>query len=133
MLPVAVAMIGWSISSTGGAQEAAVPAPAPQCNEQQPDPRLVRGNFVVKARHAREEQQRRRAAAAEAIRIRTERYGYFPGFNPIRDRDGRFDGRFPDHHRGFDRGRGFDDRRRFEGGLHHQGGQPVRPLRPMKR
>ena len=35
---------------------------------------------MVKARHAREEQQRRRAAAAEAIRIRTERYGYFPGF-----------------------------------------------------
>lgn len=76
---IAAGMIGWSITSTGGAQDEAV-APVPQCQEQPPDPRLIRGNFVVKARFAREEQQRRRAAAQEAIRIRTERYGFFEGF-----------------------------------------------------
>lgn len=76
---IAAGLIGWSITSSGGAQEEPV-AEAPRCLEQQPDPRLVRGNFVVKARHSREEQQQRRSAAAEAIRLRTERYGFFEGF-----------------------------------------------------
>lgn len=76
---IAAGMIGWSIAGASAQEEAETP-PSPACLEQPPDPRLVRGNFVVKARHPREEQQRRRAAAAEAIRIRTERYGFFPGF-----------------------------------------------------
>lgn len=77
---LAAALVG--LASRGGAQDgaAAPPASIPRCNEQQPDPRLVRGNWVVKASMSREEQRRRRQLAQEAIRIRTERYGYFPGF-----------------------------------------------------
>ncbi|MBX7197547.1 MAG: M15 family metallopeptidase [Sandaracinaceae bacterium] len=50
------------------------------CNEQRPLDYLVRGNWVTKARMPREEIQRRRELAAQAVRFRTEHYGYFEGF-----------------------------------------------------
>jgi len=82
---MAVAMTGWSIAASGGAQPTSAPTDAspstlPRCNEQQPDPVLIRGNWVIKARMPPEEQQRRRELHQRAIRIRTERYGYFEGF-----------------------------------------------------
>ena len=81
---VAAALMGWLIAAPGGAQEASAGAsPDAQqlrCNEQQPEPGLIRGNWVTKARHSREEQQARRRLAAEAVRVRTERYGFFEGF-----------------------------------------------------
>lgn len=50
------------------------------CNEQRPIDYLIRGNWVTKARMPREEIQRRRELAAQAVRFRTEHYGYFEGF-----------------------------------------------------
>ena len=71
---VAAALVGWLIATPSGAQEAsagASPDAQPlRCNEQQPEPGLIRGNWVTKARHSREEQQARRRLAAEAVRIR---------------------------------------------------------------
>ncbi|MDQ3033826.1 MAG: M15 family metallopeptidase [Myxococcota bacterium] len=78
---IAAGLCGSAIAAPTGAQEAAAPAAAPvQCNEQAPDPALIRGNWVTKARMPREEQQRRRQLAQQAIRIRTERYGRFEEF-----------------------------------------------------
>ncbi len=59
--------------------EAAAPA-ALACNEQRPIDYLVRGNWVTKARMTREEIRARRELAAQAVRFRTEHYGYFTGF-----------------------------------------------------
>jgi hypothetical protein len=80
---LAAGLLSWVIAAPGGAQEeprAGEAAPRLQCREQQPDPVLIRSNWVVKARMPREEQQRRRELHQQAIRIRTERYGYFEGF-----------------------------------------------------
>ncbi|UJR86655.1 M15 family metallopeptidase [Sandaracinus amylolyticus] len=76
---IAASITGWMIASTGGAQETAQEAPL-RCNEQQPETGLVRGNWVVKARMSPEEQRERRRLAQEAIRVRTQRYGFFEGF-----------------------------------------------------
>jgi D-alanyl-D-alanine carboxypeptidase len=72
-------LLGTTLSRVGAQESTARPSVV-ACNEQQPDATLVRGNWVVKARMSREEQQRRRHVAEDAIRIRTERYGYFDGF-----------------------------------------------------
>lgn len=79
---IAAGLCGWAIAAPSGAQVAGSEAAAApvQCNEQPPEPALIRSNWVVKARMPREEQQRRRQLAQEAIRIRTERYGRFEEF-----------------------------------------------------
>lgn len=61
-----------------GAQEAAPEPPA--CREQTPLPFMIRGAWQVRARMPREEIAERRALAAQAVRFRTEQYGYFDGF-----------------------------------------------------
>ena len=66
---------------------------------------------------------------------------YYPGYAPFYGygggalTGGRFEpGRFPDHHGRLDHGRRVGHPGsvggRFQGGLHHQGGQPARPLTP---
>lgn len=70
------------------AQDSEIEAPPPStatpapiaCNEQRPLDFLIRGNWVTKARMTREEIQARRELAAQAVRFRTEHYGYFEGF-----------------------------------------------------
>lgn len=76
---IAAGLLGWSVAAPSGAQEAGRSADAApvQCNEQPPDPALIRGNWVTKVRMPPEEQRRRRQLAQEAIRIRSERYGRF--------------------------------------------------------
>jgi len=61
------------------ANEAVAPAPI-ACNEQRPIDTLIRGNWVTKARMSRDEIRARRELAAQAVRFRTEHYGYFQGF-----------------------------------------------------
>jgi hypothetical protein len=61
-----------------------VPPPVPgeviQCAEQRPQDFLIRGNYVVKARHTPPERLARQALHQKAIQYRTEQYGFFPGF-----------------------------------------------------
>lgn len=73
------------LASGARAQEAAAgdgaaPAAPIACNEQRPLDFLIRSNWAIRARMPREEILRRRELAAQAIRFRTERYGYFEGF-----------------------------------------------------
>ncbi len=79
-LAISAGVLGSMITAPLGAQESGEAAAPVQCQEQTPEPGLIRGNWVVKARMPREEQQRRRQLAEQAIRIRTERYGRFPEF-----------------------------------------------------
>lgn len=58
----------------------AAPSDGIACNEQRPLDFLIRGNWVTRARMSREEIQQRRELAQQAVRFRTEHYGYFPGF-----------------------------------------------------
>lgn len=53
---------------------------APRCNPQSPKDFLVRSNWQTRARMEREEIARRRELHRQAIRFRTEHYGFFPGF-----------------------------------------------------
>ena len=74
-----------ALAQDAGPADAGVDAGAPAaaasaCNEQRPIDFLVRGNWVTKARMPREEIQRRRELAQQAVRYRTEHYGYFTGF-----------------------------------------------------
>ncbi|MCB9611568.1 MAG: M15 family metallopeptidase [Sandaracinus sp.] len=80
-----------AFASHGAAQRRPSPAPIPNdaparpengtaCNYQEPIDYLVRENFVVKWRQPAEEQAVRRARHEQAIRWRTENYGYFEGF-----------------------------------------------------
>ncbi len=65
-----------------GAQEQA-PSSAEEtvrCNQQTPHDFLVRGNWQRRARMPREEIARRRELHQQAIRYRTQHYGFFPGF-----------------------------------------------------
>lgn len=55
-------------------------ASAPACNPQTPKDFLVRGNWQTRGRMPREEIARRRELHQQAIRFRTEHYGFFPGF-----------------------------------------------------
>jgi hypothetical protein len=52
--------------------------PTSACNEQQAQDFLIRGNYFPKG--TPEEIKKRQALHQDAIRYRTERYGYFPGF-----------------------------------------------------
>jgi len=68
-------------------QRAPIPDDAPplpenttQCNYQTPQPDLVRENFLPRWTQPPEEQARRRELQAQAVRYRTEHYGYFEGF-----------------------------------------------------
>lgn len=82
-LASAAFLAGVLVSLPTRAQEdagSAAAAPVPACNEQQPQDFLVRGNWQTKARMPVEEQRERRARAAQAIRYRTEHYGFFTGF-----------------------------------------------------
>jgi hypothetical protein len=62
------------------------PAPRPEppkepdsaCNDQTPHDFLIRGNYLPKGDAA--EMKRRRELHGEAVKYRTERYGYFAGF-----------------------------------------------------
>ncbi len=74
-LPIALLAM-WLAGSPADAAEG---EPA-TCSRQEPQAFLVRGNFVVRARHSAEERERRRALHRRAIRYRTEQYGYFEGF-----------------------------------------------------
>jgi D-alanyl-D-alanine carboxypeptidase-like protein len=70
----------------GGAQEQAVgwrqraATEEILCNEQRPHDFLIRESWQVRGRLEREEIDARRAIHANAIRFRTENYGYFDGF-----------------------------------------------------
>lgn len=50
------------------------------CNEQDPQPFLIRESWLTKRNMTPEEVRARREVAAQAVRYRTERYGYFEGF-----------------------------------------------------
>lgn len=50
------------------------------CNEQEPQPFLIRANWRAARGMDAEEIRERRAIAQQAIRYRTERYGFFEGF-----------------------------------------------------
>lgn len=56
------------------------PEPGPPCNHQTPLDFLVRGNWQTRGRMPRDEVLRRRDLHQQAIRFRTEHYGFFPGF-----------------------------------------------------
>lgn len=64
----------------GHAQSPQTPAPSAECNEQTPLDFLIRGNWTLRPGMSAEERRARRALHDKAIRYRTERYGYFPGF-----------------------------------------------------
>ena len=51
----------------------------PICNPQQPNPILVRANYIRHRHMSSAERDRADAVHAEAIRYRTEQYGYFEG------------------------------------------------------
>ncbi len=71
-------------------RRAPVPDDAPErpenetaCNYQDPQDFMIRENFLANWKQPRDEQQRRRKLQREAVRYRTEQYGYFEGFgNP---------------------------------------------------
>ena len=50
------------------------------CNPQTPHDFLIRANWQVNRRMERDEIRDRRGVHQQAIRFRTERYGFFPGF-----------------------------------------------------
>jgi hypothetical protein len=52
----------------------------PQCQLQEPQAFLVRGNYIPKWNAPADEKKRAAAAHQEAIRYRTEQYGYHAGF-----------------------------------------------------
>src|SRR6202011_1712922 len=52
----------------------------PQCRPQEPQAFLIRGNYIPKWNAPADEKKRAAAAHQEAIRYRTEQYGYHPGF-----------------------------------------------------
>ena len=56
------------------------PANTTECNYQEPQAFLVRENFLARWSQPNEEQERRRGLQAQAVRYRTEQYGYFDGF-----------------------------------------------------
>lgn len=50
------------------------------CNEQEPQDFLIRANWRIRRGMDEDEVRRRRALAQQAVRYRTEKYGYFEGF-----------------------------------------------------
>jgi hypothetical protein len=56
------------------------PAEVAECNEQEPQDFLIRGNYIREARLSREENRARQEVHEKAIRYRTEQYGFFSGF-----------------------------------------------------
>ena len=75
-------------SSSRSSDDAALPAVAsvdaaphePQCQMQEAQAFLVRHNFIPKWNAPADEKKKAAAAHQEAIRYRTEQYGYHPGF-----------------------------------------------------
>ena len=63
-----------------GDDTAMAPTPAPACNEQSPQPFLVRGNYVLHKATSPDDRVARRAMHQKAIRYRTLKYGYVDGF-----------------------------------------------------
>ena len=57
-----------------------LPVNGTDCNYQTPLPDMVRENFLPRWTQPPEEQQRRQGMQREAVRFRTENYGYFEGF-----------------------------------------------------
>ncbi len=51
-----------------------------QCNYQEPIAFLVRENFLARSSHPPGERKARRAMQTQAVKFRTEHYGYFEGF-----------------------------------------------------
>lgn len=50
------------------------------CNEQEPQDFLIRANWLTRRGMDADEVRRRRGIAQQAVRYRTEKYGYFQGF-----------------------------------------------------
>jgi hypothetical protein len=81
-------VFGLTLAAPIGAQrdEAAVPwrqrAAAEEilCNEQRPQPFLIRANWQTKQQMTQEEVRARRAVGQQSVRYRTENYGFFQGF-----------------------------------------------------
>lgn len=79
--------LGVCVSVPGGAQEDDEPGWRERtaseeilCNEQRPQPFLIRANWLVRRGMDHDEVRARRRRAQDAIRYRTENYGYFEGF-----------------------------------------------------
>jgi hypothetical protein len=64
--------------------DASAPETTVECNEQRADPALIRRNYIPVG-GAPEDVRRRREAHTAAIRLRTQRYGYFEGFGDASD------------------------------------------------
>jgi hypothetical protein len=89
ILVLASAAFAIGVASSGGAQEDGptlgwrqrAAAEEIQCNEQAPQPFLIRASWQTKARGMTPDEIRaRRAGHDRAVRYRTENYGFFPGF-----------------------------------------------------
>src|SRR5690606_29716609 len=80
--------IGLSVSAPSGAQDEGEPAGWRQraaseeilCNEQEPQAFLIRANWLTRRGMEADEVRARREVAQQAVRYRTENYGYFQGF-----------------------------------------------------
>jgi hypothetical protein len=72
-------------SATADASEAPVAPPSTRasvsaCNAQPPQEFLIRGNWFFNPKLAKEDRKKRAELHGEAVRYRTEHYGYFRGF-----------------------------------------------------
>jgi hypothetical protein len=72
----ACALLAFSVR----ADETPTASPPVECEEQEAQPFLVRGNFVRRGRVSRDEARARSETHARAIRYRTEQYGHFAPF-----------------------------------------------------
>lgn len=81
--------LGVCVSAPGGAQEEGedarpwrerAAAEEILCNEQDPQPFLIRDNWLTRRDMTPDELRARRDVAQQAVRYRTESYGYFEGF-----------------------------------------------------
>jgi hypothetical protein len=79
--------LGLAFSTPGDAQQESWRTRAASepilCNEQDPQSFLIRDNWLVRRGMERDEIRERRERADQAIRYRTERYGYFQGFGQV--------------------------------------------------
>ncbi len=81
-VPLVLASLAIAILALG-APERAVADPAddgPACNDQRPQPFLVRGNYAYREDAPLQERRARARLHRDAIRYRTERYGWVKGF-----------------------------------------------------
>src|SRR5690606_17623931 len=80
-------VFGVSVSVPTGAQEGEAPSWRERAaseeilgNEQEPQDFLIRANWLTRRGMDADEVRRRRGIAQQAVRYRTEKYGYFQGF-----------------------------------------------------